>query len=115
MAPSPLQQRRTHNTLLFQKLLNLRDGASPFTLVLETLEQSGGPVVREFGRRAKVYQIRQYICSIFEYRDMLLGDLLLLIPACHRSLYHVIGIDFCSLCLYVPSLAGLSNLRPGFQ
>ncbi|CZR60151.1 related to protein conferring sensitivity to killer toxin [Phialocephala subalpina] len=54
MAPSPLQQRRTHNTLLFQKLLNLREGASPFTLVLDTLEQSGGPLVREFARRAKI-------------------------------------------------------------
>jgi hypothetical protein len=54
MAPSPLQQRRTHNILLFQKLLNLRDGASPFTLVLDTLEQGAGPVVREFARRAKV-------------------------------------------------------------
>ncbi|KAE8446591.1 hypothetical protein EG329_011784 [Mollisiaceae sp. DMI_Dod_QoI] len=54
MAPSPLQQRRTHNTLLFQKLLNLREGASPFTLVLDTLEQSGGPVVRELAKRAKI-------------------------------------------------------------
>lgn len=54
MAPSPLQQRRTHNTLLFQKLLNLRDGASPFTLVLDTLEQSGAPIVKEFWRRALV-------------------------------------------------------------
>ncbi|KAL2076125.1 hypothetical protein VTL71DRAFT_1068 [Oculimacula yallundae] len=54
MAPSPLQQRRTHNTLLFQKLLNLRDSASPFTLILDTLEQSGGPAVREFARRAKI-------------------------------------------------------------
>lgn len=54
MAPSPLQQRRTHNTLLFQKLLNLRDGASPFTLILDTLEQGGGDVVREFVRRGKV-------------------------------------------------------------
>lgn len=54
MAPTPLQQRRTHNTLLFQKLLNLRDGASPFTLVLDTLEQSGTPVVKEFARRATV-------------------------------------------------------------
>ncbi len=54
MAPSPLQQRRTHNTLLFQKLLNLRDGASPFTLILDTLEQDGGDVVREFVRRRKV-------------------------------------------------------------
>ncbi|KAL5328501.1 hypothetical protein ACEPPN_002000 [Leptodophora sp. 'Broadleaf-Isolate-01'] len=54
MAPSPLQQRRTHNTLLFQKLLNLRDSASPFTLILDTLEQSGGPAVREFARRSKI-------------------------------------------------------------
>ncbi|PQE21589.1 histone acetylation 2 protein [Rutstroemia sp. NJR-2017a WRK4] len=54
MAPTPLQQRRTHNTLLFQKLLNLRDGASPFTLVLDTLEQSGAPIVKEFWRRALI-------------------------------------------------------------
>ncbi|KAG4431455.1 hypothetical protein IFR05_013067 [Cadophora sp. M221] len=54
MAPSPLQQRRTHNTLLFQKLLNLRDSASPFTLILDTLEQSRGPAVREFARRSKI-------------------------------------------------------------
>ncbi|KAK6595711.1 elongator complex protein 5 [Botrytis cinerea] len=54
MAPSPLQQRRTHNTLLFQKLLNLRDGASPLTLVLDSLEQSGRLVVREFWRRALI-------------------------------------------------------------
>jgi hypothetical protein len=54
MAPSLLQQRRTHNTLLFQKLLNLRDGASPFTLLLDNLEQRSGSVVREFVRRAKV-------------------------------------------------------------
>jgi hypothetical protein len=55
MAPSPLQQRRTHNTLLFQKLLNLREhGTSPFTLVLDSLEQSGGPLIREFARRGKV-------------------------------------------------------------
>ena len=54
MAPPALQQRKTHNTLLFQKLLNLRDGASPFTLIVDTLEQGGGPVVREFAKRAKV-------------------------------------------------------------
>jgi elongator complex protein 5 len=62
MPPTPLQQRRTHNTLLFQKLLNLRDGASPFTLVLDTLEQSGRPLVSEFVQRAKVCAyVRIYI------------------------------------------------------
>lgn len=54
MAPSALAQRRTHNLLLFQKLLNLRDGASPFTLLLDSLEQSAKPVTREFILRAKV-------------------------------------------------------------
>lgn len=54
MAPSALVQRRTHNLLLFQKLLNLRDGASPFTLLLDTVDQSAKPVVEEFMTRAKV-------------------------------------------------------------
>ncbi|KFY52829.1 hypothetical protein V496_08115 [Pseudogymnoascus sp. VKM F-4515 (FW-2607)] len=54
MAPSAIAQRRTHNLLLFQKLLNLRDGASPFTLLLDTLEQPSQPVVREFITRAKI-------------------------------------------------------------
>lgn len=54
MPPSLIAQRRTHNLLLFQKLLNLRDGASPFSLLLDTLEQSSAPVVREFMVRAKV-------------------------------------------------------------
>lgn len=54
MAPSVLAQRRTHNLLLFQKLLNLRDGASPFTLLLDTLEQSALPVAHEFMTQAKV-------------------------------------------------------------
>ncbi|KAF8862127.1 hypothetical protein BDZ45DRAFT_225027 [Acephala macrosclerotiorum] len=63
MAPTPLQQRRTHNTLLFQKLLNLREGASPFTLVLDTLEQTGGPVVREFARRAKISRSKTVFIS----------------------------------------------------
>ncbi|KAI0869180.1 Elongator complex protein 5 [Hypoxylon argillaceum] len=45
---------RSHAHLLLQKLLNLRDSASPLTLVLDTLEQSGKPVLREFMSRAKI-------------------------------------------------------------
>jgi len=72
MAPSPLQQRRTHNTLLFQKLLNLRDGASPFTLVLDTLEQTGTPLIREFARRATVsrlllFELVYHILTVSRY------------------------------------------------
>ena len=54
MAPSHLQHRRTYNLLLISKLLNQRDAASPFTLVLDSLEQSAGPLVREYLKRANV-------------------------------------------------------------
>lgn len=54
MPPSAQSHARSHALLLLQKLLNLRDGASPLTLVLDSLEQSGRPVVREFMNRAKV-------------------------------------------------------------
>ena len=53
MAPTT-QHSRSHALLLFQKLLNLRDGASPLTLILDTLEQSAKPVIREFVARARV-------------------------------------------------------------
>lgn len=54
MAPTTLQHRRTHNLLLISKLLNQRDSASPFTLVLDSLEQSAKPLVKEYIRRANV-------------------------------------------------------------
>ncbi|KAI1121005.1 Elongator complex protein 5 [Nemania abortiva] len=45
---------RSHALLLLQKLLNLRDSASPLTLVLDTLEQSGKPILGEFMSRAQI-------------------------------------------------------------
>ena len=54
MAPSNLQHRRTHNLLLISKLLSQRDAASPFTLLLDSLEQSAIPLVAEYVKRAKV-------------------------------------------------------------
>ncbi|TGJ81968.1 hypothetical protein E0Z10_g6810 [Xylaria hypoxylon] len=45
---------RSHALLLLQKLLNLRDSASPLTLVLDALEQSGKPILREFMSRAQI-------------------------------------------------------------
>ncbi|KAI1814500.1 Elongator complex protein 5 [Poronia punctata] len=55
MAPSASQlHARSHALLLLQKLLNLRDSASPLTLVLDTLEQSGKHVLREFMTRALI-------------------------------------------------------------
>ncbi|MCJ1401383.1 hypothetical protein MMC11_004595 [Xylographa trunciseda] len=52
MTDRALHHRRTHNLLLLQRLLSLRDGASPFTLILDSLEQSGRPLIEEYIRRA---------------------------------------------------------------
>ena len=49
-----LLHRRTHNLLLISKLLSQRDSASPFTLVLDSLEQSAKCLLQEYIRRAKV-------------------------------------------------------------
>ncbi len=58
MAPPSTQSlNKSHGLLLLQKLLNLRDSASPLTLVLDSLEQTAGPVLREFQARAKVSQL----------------------------------------------------------
>lgn len=54
MAPSATDHLRQRQLLLFQKLLNQRDGASPLTLVLDSLEQPAGPLITEFALRAKV-------------------------------------------------------------
>ncbi|KAI1375243.1 histone acetylation protein 2 [Hypoxylon crocopeplum] len=54
MPSSAKSHARSHALLLLQKLLNLRDTASPLTLVLDTLEQSAKPLIREFLSRAKV-------------------------------------------------------------
>ncbi|KIW51831.1 hypothetical protein PV05_10516 [Exophiala xenobiotica] len=54
MALTNLSHRRTHNLLLISKLLNQRDHASPFTLVLDTLEQTAKPLVREYLRRSRL-------------------------------------------------------------
>lgn len=54
MPPSTLQHRRTHNLLLISKLVNQRDAASPFTLCLDSLEQSAKALVAEYLKRANV-------------------------------------------------------------
>jgi elongator complex protein 5 len=54
MAPVSNVHTRSHSILLLQKLLNLRDGASPLTLVIDSLEQTAQPILGEFISRAKV-------------------------------------------------------------
>jgi elongator complex protein 5 len=57
MAPTSNVHARSHSLLLLQKLLNLRDGASPLTLVIDNLEQPAPPVLSEFVSRAKVLKV----------------------------------------------------------
>lgn len=66
MAPTTLQHRRTHNLLLISKLLSQRENVSPFTLIVDNLEQSGKPVLREYVRRATVCLT---ICYKFKFQS----------------------------------------------
>jgi len=54
MPPEVSQSRRTQSRLLVSKLLDSRDSASPFTLIIDSLEQSARPLWQEYIRRAKV-------------------------------------------------------------
>lgn len=54
MSHTNLSHRRTHNVLLISRLLNQREGASPFTLVLDNLEQPATPLLKEYIRRVNV-------------------------------------------------------------
>ncbi|KAK2602384.1 hypothetical protein N8I77_008919 [Diaporthe amygdali] len=63
MAPSAQAHKRSHSLLLLQKLLNLRDNASPLTLVLDTLEQGAAPLLQEFTSRAKISHTRVIFIS----------------------------------------------------
>ncbi|KAJ5376486.1 Histone acetylation protein 2 [Penicillium cosmopolitanum] len=63
MAPINLSHRRTHNLLLISKLLNLRDTASPFTLLLDSLEQPATPLLKEYIRRAKLSKVHVTLIS----------------------------------------------------
>ncbi|KAK3326255.1 Elongator complex protein 5 [Apodospora peruviana] len=63
MAPSAQAHKRSHSLLLLQKLLNLRDSASPLTIILDSLEQSAGPLVHEFIHRAKIVRSKVVFVS----------------------------------------------------
>ncbi|MDI1492511.1 MAG: hypothetical protein OHK93_003725 [Ramalina farinacea] len=48
-----IYHRRTHNLLLLQNLLSLREGSSPFTLVHDTIEQTAKPLISRYIHNAK--------------------------------------------------------------
>ena len=61
MADRTLQYRRVHNLLFLQKQLSLRETSSPFTLVLDTIEQPAKPLIQRYLQNAKVC----FICMVF--------------------------------------------------
>ncbi|KAG5952703.1 hypothetical protein E4U57_005893 [Claviceps arundinis] len=63
MAPENPVHSRSHSLLLLQKLLNLRDAASPLTLILDSLEQPAQPVLEEFVTRAKIAKTKVILLS----------------------------------------------------
>ncbi|KAG6038358.1 hypothetical protein E4U41_004272 [Claviceps citrina] len=63
MAPENPIHSRSHSLLLLQKLLNLRDAASPLTLVLDSLEQPVEPVLGAFVTRAKIARTKVILLS----------------------------------------------------
>jgi hypothetical protein len=77
MAHTNLSHRRTHNLLLISKLLSQREGSSPFTLVLDSLEQPAKSLIGEYIKRAKVRQFHFLECRIKE----LLGEPIATNPA----------------------------------
>ncbi|PMB68948.1 Elongator complex protein 5 [Beauveria bassiana] len=68
MAPANATHTRSHSLLLLQKLLNLRDGASPLTLLVDTLEQPATPVISEFITRAKLSKNKVILLSFATIR-----------------------------------------------
>ncbi|GAB0134547.1 hypothetical protein EsDP_00002912 [Epichloe bromicola] len=63
MAPENPIHSRSHSLLLLQKLLNLRDAASPLTLVLDYLEQPAQPVLEELVTRARIAKTKVILLS----------------------------------------------------
>ncbi|KAL9094097.1 MAG: hypothetical protein Q9165_003512 [Trypethelium subeluteriae] len=63
-----LERRRTHNLLLISRLLNQRENVSPFTLVLDSLEQSASPLLQECITRARLSKVKILYVSYDSFR-----------------------------------------------
>lgn len=68
MAERAMQHRRIHNLLLIQKLLSLRTSSSPFTLLLDSAEQSARPLVCHYVHNAKVNDCFIFLNHPLKYR-----------------------------------------------
>ncbi|KAM0256348.1 hypothetical protein ACHAQJ_004999 [Trichoderma viride] len=77
MVPSANSHGRSHSLLLLQRLLNLRDAASPLTLLLDNLEQPARPVVSELMTRAKLAKTKIIFLSFSTLRKPREADVLI--------------------------------------
>ncbi|KAK1813352.1 hypothetical protein LTR12_012276 [Friedmanniomyces endolithicus] len=90
MPPTNLHHRRAHNLLLINKLLSQRDASSPFTLVLDSLEQSARPLISEYMRRAKLADVHVVFVSFETLRkprdaDIFISAWYLTLPAWQKE------------------------------
>ena len=123
MAHSNLSHRRTHNLLLISKLLNQRDAASPFTLVLDSLEQPAKPLITDYLRRADV-SFETSGLAWFTFPMLLLLPRccyyyvaatimsLLLLCSCY---YYVAATVHITVCFDLRISASLIHSSPAFQ
>ncbi|KZZ92934.1 Histone acetylation protein 2 [Moelleriella libera RCEF 2490] len=84
MASASQTHARSHSLLLAQKLFNLRDAASPLTLLIDSLEQKAQPVVDEFINRAKISRTKVILLSFTTVRKP--KDVDVLVRAAGRDL-----------------------------
>ena len=69
MSDHNLHHRRVHNLLVFQKLLALRESSSPFTLILDSLEQPAKTLLQRYIKTAQVRHIEhRHILQFADYR-----------------------------------------------
>ena len=54
MTDPTLPHRRLHNLLLIQNLFAAKGSASPFTLILDSIEQSAKPLIAQYIANAQV-------------------------------------------------------------
>ncbi|KAK1026207.1 hypothetical protein LTS16_022536 [Friedmanniomyces endolithicus] len=118
MPPTNLQHRRTHNLLLINKLLSQRDASSPFTLVLDSLEQSARPLISEYMRRAKLANVHVVFVSFETLRkprdaDIFISAWYLTLPAWQKEVADALkGRQGQTTLLILDTLNPLSATHP---
>ncbi|KAI9802798.1 MAG: hypothetical protein M1833_001397 [Piccolia ochrophora] len=109
MTSRNLQHRRNHHLLLISRVLNLRENASPLTLIIDSVEQSAKGLIRGFIQRAKAAKIAvTYVSFETEQRPAGLDSF---VDAQGRSTTEL-QRDITSKCSGLRSLIVIDSLQP---